>query len=206
MGKSVVDETGAHLLALADGVPSSDRIPTIRCALERITFLLFWSLQVNERHLTAKSTQLKASSHSTHSKSSHKRTTTTTTTTNHTHMDSGDEVSWPEQKQQALKLLATCLHMDLASIWTLMNERAPFVSMLMDLANIMLESDQNLKHPAIKATLFEIMSLCVQKYDQLSSNQPSHPSPSLTHSLTLHSCHRCSDHDYAKLKVFNLPR
>lgn len=58
------------------------------------------------------------------------------------------------------------LKMDINKIFTLMNDRAPFISLVLDLISIVWESEANLKIASIKQSCFEIVSLCVQKFNQ----------------------------------------
>lgn len=126
----------------------------LKTSLEMVIYLFYWALMVAERHETSKLTQINATklpkSKAKNNKSSFE----------------DDEFSWESQKKSSLTLLSSLLRLDLNRIWTMMNERAPFISLFLEIAYLMFETDVNIKVSALKYSIFEILSICASNYDQ----------------------------------------
>ena len=65
--------------------------------------------------------------------------------------------AWPKYAEMIVACMGEFLKLDLQKVWTLMDERAPFLGMFYDTANAMLENDRHAKNGPLRFQLHDLL-------------------------------------------------
>eukprot|EP00158_Paraphelidium_tribonemae_P009686 Partr_v1_DN28930_c0_g1_i5_m25543 putative Regulatory subunit of the condensin complex, a complex required for conversion of interphase chromatin into mitotic-like condense chromosomes. The condensin complex probably introduces positive supercoils into relaxed DNA in the presence of type I topoisomerases and converts nicked DNA into positive knotted forms in the presence of type II topoisomerases (By similarity) len=139
-----IETTGKQLAKASTG----ENLEVLKGVWERLMFLLFWIVGISERQATAKVASVL--------KTKDKKSAA-----------SSDAYDWTQKKIQLLQTLNDTLALPLNRIWTLMHERAPFITIFMEVANVMMETDVNVKSSSpLRKHIANIVAVCVCNYGQ----------------------------------------
>ncbi|CAG8517034.1 9868_t:CDS:10 [Cetraspora pellucida] len=142
-----------------------------RIALEMYGFLLLWLISNAENKADSKS-GANGTVVATGGRTRRQRQTKSKSSSSSTD-NSSDEWDWSAQKLIALNLMVKILGLRLKKIWTSTHEKDTFVSLFTKSAYRILENVNNIKDPAIKRVVYQILSTCVKDHNHAFGAQTS---------------------------------